>query len=61
MRTKDEMEAYARGLAEAHFYSDDGSQGVSLWIGSAHVEEKIDNLAVAVYRAMIWVQDGERT
>ena len=61
MRTKEEMEAYARGLAEAHFYSDKDTPREPLWIGSAYVEEKIDNLAVAVYRAMIWVQDGERT
>jgi hypothetical protein len=25
------------------------------------IEEEIDNLAVAVYRAMLWVQDGEKT
>ena len=62
MRTKDEMEAYARGFAESHFYSDDDMP----WEPFEHwneddIEEEIDNLAVAVYRAMLWVQDGEKT
>lgn len=61
MRTKDEMMKYARGFAEAHFYSDKDTPREPLWIGSAYVEEKIDNLAVAVYRAMIWVQEGTLT
>lgn len=61
MRTKEEMMKYARGFAEAHFYSDDDTPWEPLWIGSAYVEEKIDKLAVAVYHAMLWVQEGTLT
>ena len=59
MRTKEEMEAYARGLAETHFYSDDDTpwEPFEHW-DEADIEEEIDNLAVAVYRAMIWAQEG---
>lgn len=61
MRTKEEMMKYARGFAEAHFYSDEDTPREPLWIGSAYVEEKIDNLTMAVYHAMRWVQEGEQT
>lgn len=62
MRTKDEMMKYARGLAESHFYSDDDTA----WEPFEHwdedsLEEEIDTLAGTVYRAMVWVQEGEKT
>jgi hypothetical protein len=64
MRTKDEMEAYARGFAESHFYSDEACEVV--WQPFEDYPEEwmageVDALADAMVRAMLWVQDGEKT
>ena len=59
MKTNEEIKQYARGLAEAHFYSDDDTpwEPFENW-DEDDIEEEIDNLAVAVYRAMLWAQEG---
>lgn len=61
-RTKEEMMKYARGFAEAHFYSDDDTpwEPFEHW-DEADIEDGIDHLAESVYRAMLWVQSGELT
>ena len=62
MRTKKEMKIYARGLAEAHFYSDEDTlwEPFEKW-SEDDIEDEIDALAGAVYRAMLWVQEGALT
>jgi len=62
MRTKDAMREYARGLAESHFYSyDDTAVFLDRNNYEDTLEEEIDTLAGTVYRAMVWVQEGEKT
>ena len=63
MRTKDEMEAYARGLAEQFFYSDDEYtpwEPFENW-HNADIEEEVENLAGLLCLAMVWVQEGSLT
>ena len=58
------MEAYARALAEEHFYADVDDH--TPWEPFEHWDEvdiavEVDTLADAVEQAMRWVQDGEKT
>jgi hypothetical protein len=64
MRTKQEMEAYARALAEEHFYADVDDR--LPWEPFEHYPEEwvaveVDTLADAVEQAMRWVQEGTLT
>lgn len=64
MRTKEEMKAFAQALAEGYFYEnvDDHTpwESFEYW-SEGQLEEEVDNLAISVYMAMLWVQEGTLT
>ena len=64
MRTKEEMRVFAQGLAQEHFYAD--VDDYTPWEPFEHwsvgqLDEEVDNLAISVYMAMLWVQEGTLT
>ena len=64
MRTKDEMRKYAEKIAEEHFYADVDDytpwEPFEYW-PEERLDEEVDNLADAVFKAMVWVQEGTLT
>jgi hypothetical protein len=64
MRTKDEMRVFSQALAEEHFYADVDVgtpwEPFEHW-SEGQLEEEVENLAISVYMAMLWVQEGTLT
>jgi hypothetical protein len=59
MKTNSELLAYAYGIAESHFYSDDECE--IPWepfenSEKEQIDEEVNNLAESIYNAMLWAQ-----
>ncbi len=64
MRTKDEMRQHASEIAAAIVYCDDERE--IPWEPFKHWDEDIlaevhEDIAQAIFDAMLWVQEGEKT
>jgi hypothetical protein len=57
MKTIEQIRKYAIGLAEGHFYSDEGIpwEPFEDW-PKADIEAEVENLAAAIEGAMLWAQ-----
>ena len=61
MKTKDELKARARGIAEGFFYCDDECE--IAWqpfedYPDRFISEQVDDLTETIYNAMLWAQEG---
>lgn len=61
MKTAEQMKAYARGVAESHFYCDE--ECAIPWEPFEHddpeyIERECDSLADSIYSAMQWAITG---
>jgi len=62
MRTKDEMMEKAESVAITFFYRDVGTpwEPFEHW-SVGQLDEEVDNLEMAIYMSMLWVQEGTLT